>query len=52
MVARREREFEEFRIGDFAGGAAAEERTFEQIFFGTAAGGGNFVCVRVVSSLR
>ena len=52
VVARRESEFEEFGIGDFAGGAASEERTFEQIFFGTVAGGGNFGCVRVVSLLR
>ena len=52
VVARWEGEFEKFGIGDFAGGAASEERTFEQIFFGTVAGGGNFGCVRVVSLLR
>ena len=45
VVARRESEFEEFPVGDLAGGFAAEERAIEEIFFGAVAGGGDFFCV-------
>ena len=43
VIAGREGEFEEFGIGDFAGGFAAEEMAIEEIRFGTVAGGGDFV---------
>ena len=45
VVARGKSEFEEFGVGDFAGGAPAEEGAGEEIFFGSTAGGGDLLYV-------
>ena len=45
VVAGRESEFEEFRVGDLAGGFAVEQGAIEEIFFGAVAGGSDFDCV-------